>query len=394
MKIKCLISLCFLCFFLGACESSDKLPNKENSESTHEHTFNIDVWEYDTEWHWHPSNCGHAATTNPIRHIFSNVVTPPSYTAGGYTTHTCTVCGYSYTDSETDPLTHTYESGWHHDESTHWHACTDGGFEHLKSGEASHTFNDVVTPPSYTAGGYTTHTCTVCGYSYTDNYSFTITWKNWDGTVLTTMVVEEGEMPVYDGEKPNKESTTEYCYTFKGWSPEITTATENATYVATYNELEKWDGSYIQPSQLISVDSVYYYCINNAKELAFLSYANGDWLSYNYILTNDIILNDFILEYDENGLITSDVSNLHQWKMINNLSGAILGDGHYIYGLYINDNGDQSFINTISTDLEGLNFANSYVRSINGSCAGICLNSSGKTIRNCSFSGCVSVLRM
>ena len=290
---------------------------------------------------------------------------------------------------------HTYSSDWSYDGDYHWHAAT---CEHTyeKSNKERHSFTDTVVSPTYESKGYTLHTCTVCNYSFKDNYtdqlkrSFIITWQNWDGTELKSDVLEEGTMPSYSGEEPTRDSDSQYCYKFKGWTPEITKVTENATYVATFTELEIWDGSYVQPSQLKNIDGVYYYCINNAKELAYLSYASGDWLSYNYILNNDIVLNDFALEYDEDGLITSDTSNLNEWKMINSLVGTLEGDGHSIVGLYINASGKQSFINSISTDLNGINLVNSYIRSSTSNCAGICLNASSHTIRNCSFSGCVS----
>lgn len=34
-----------------------------------------------------------------------------------------------------------------------------------------HTLIEVVTPPTSTSQGYTTHTCTECGYSYIDSYT-------------------------------------------------------------------------------------------------------------------------------------------------------------------------------------------------------------------------------
>ena len=44
-------------------------------------------------------------------HAYEEVVTEPTCTAGGYTTHTCPVCGHSYTDSETGALGHNYVDG-------------------------------------------------------------------------------------------------------------------------------------------------------------------------------------------------------------------------------------------------------------------------------------------
>ena len=63
---------------------------------------------------------------------------------------------------------------------------------------------------------------------------YTITWKNWDGTVLGTTIVEHDATPVYSGETPTKESTAQYSYTFAGWSPELAAATADATYTAQF----------------------------------------------------------------------------------------------------------------------------------------------------------------
>ena len=70
-------------------------------------------------------------------HSYNSVVTAPTCTADGYTTHTCSVCGDTYKDSETSATGHNYTS--------------------------------VVTAPTCTTGGYTTHTCSVCEDTYKDN---------------------------------------------------------------------------------------------------------------------------------------------------------------------------------------------------------------------------------
>ncbi len=64
---------------------------------------------------------------------------------------------------------------------------------------------------------------------------FTITWKNYDGTVLETDTnVKQGSLPTYDGATPTKPSDAEYKYTFKGWDPEVKIATSDQVYTATY----------------------------------------------------------------------------------------------------------------------------------------------------------------
>lgn len=72
-------------------------------------------------------------------HSYTDVTVDSTCTEGGYTTHTCTECGYSYVDAETEALGHDYQAE--------------------------------VTPPTDTEQGYTTYTCTRCGHTYVDDYT-------------------------------------------------------------------------------------------------------------------------------------------------------------------------------------------------------------------------------
>lgn len=65
---------------------------------------------------------------------------------------------------------------------------------------------------------------------------YTITFANWDGTILQTIQVEEGQTPVYTGSTPTRPSDEQYNYTFNGWSPTITEAIQDITYTAQYTE--------------------------------------------------------------------------------------------------------------------------------------------------------------
>ena len=61
----------------------------------------------------HCSVCGEVTvaqtTVDALGHAYEAVVTEPTCEAGGYTTHTCSNCSDSYTDSQTEALGHDWE---------------------------------------------------------------------------------------------------------------------------------------------------------------------------------------------------------------------------------------------------------------------------------------------
>ncbi len=79
----------------------------------------------------------------------------------------------------------------------------------------------------------------------------TITWQDWDGSVLEIDKVNNGDIPTYNGQEPTRVSTPEYSYSFSGWTPEVKKATSDETYVATYSRTineytitwKNWDGT-------------------------------------------------------------------------------------------------------------------------------------------------------
>ena len=110
-------------------------------------------------------------------HDYEETVVEPTCTEGGYTTHTCSVCGDTYTDSETEALGHNMPHEWN---ITTKPTCTDPGEKQRKCTRCNytetetidptgHSYETVVTEPTCTEGGYTTYTCKKCGDSYTDD---------------------------------------------------------------------------------------------------------------------------------------------------------------------------------------------------------------------------------
>ena len=94
---------------------------------------------------------------------------------------------------------------------------------------------------TYTFKGWSPEVSEVTGdVTYTAEYTtatntYTVIWKNYDGTILETdEAVPYGTMPQYNGATPTKTGDAQYTYTFKGWSPEVSTVTGNVTYTAEY----------------------------------------------------------------------------------------------------------------------------------------------------------------
>ena len=104
------------------------------------------------------------------------MVTKPTCTDRGYTTHTCH-CGDTYVDNYTDALGHNL-SDWAEIKAP---SCTEKGterrdcsrcdyYETREVNAIGHSHSAVVTKPTCTDKGYTTHTCH-CGDTYVDNYT-------------------------------------------------------------------------------------------------------------------------------------------------------------------------------------------------------------------------------
>ena len=110
-------------------------------------------------------------------HSYKAVVTAPTCTAKGYTTHTC-ACGDSYVDTYTAALGHDWDSGTVTKQPTATETgvrtytctrCSETKTETIPKLTHEHSYKAVVTAPTCTAKGYTTHTC-ACGDSYVDTY--------------------------------------------------------------------------------------------------------------------------------------------------------------------------------------------------------------------------------
>jgi hypothetical protein len=67
--------------------------------------------------------------------------------------------------------------------------------------------------------------------------SYTVSFVNYDGTVLQSEVLDYGETPSYTGEIPARETDDSYIYEFDKWDKDIEAVTGETTYTATFKEI-------------------------------------------------------------------------------------------------------------------------------------------------------------
>lgn len=94
--------------------------------------------------------------------------------------------------------------------------------------------NDTTSKILTTSDAINSHSTTA---DSSTNYLFSVTWKNWDGTVLETDTnVLFGTIPEYNGDIPSKKSENNNIYynEFDGWDKEISKVLDNVIYTAKY----------------------------------------------------------------------------------------------------------------------------------------------------------------
>lgn len=107
--------------------------------------------------------------------------------------------------------------------------------------------------------------------TYTATYlktikTYTVVWKNWDGTVLETDAnVKYGTTPSFDkvGDPTRESDDPKYFYVFNGWDTAITPVTGHITYTATYTinihkytvTWQDWDGSILEIDRDVVYDT-------------------------------------------------------------------------------------------------------------------------------------------
>ncbi len=303
----------------------------------------------------------------PILHVhsYTDVVTDPTCTEQGYTTHTCSVCGDVYTDTYTAALGHDFTDYVSDENAT----CTVDGTKtaHCNRegcletdtvtdiGTKGHIITSIVTDPTCTEQGYTTHTCSVCGDVYTDTYTAAL------GHDFTDYVSDNNATCTVDGTKTahcNHAGCTETdTVTDVGsklghsfgqptyvWNGSQCTATRICTHDAKHVETETVTGTYVKDADAkCSVNEKGHY-LANFKNQAFSSQTTaansaektGTALTHYY---------EWIIDREAapgaEGCKHEECSYCHDIRNANTpipaLPSSVLGDLDEIEGIDIND---------------------------------------------------------
>ncbi len=143
------------------------------------------------------SRCGDSYTTDlvkPLGHDYKTVVIAPTCTAQGYTEHICNTCGHTYKDNYTAALGHIEVI----DKAVAATCTTDGKTEGKHCSRCGavivaqstvprlgHLYERVIKAPTCTEGGYDLYTCSRCGDDYKINFTMVL-GHNWVDATCTT----------------------------------------------------------------------------------------------------------------------------------------------------------------------------------------------------------------
>ncbi|MBQ2061430.1 MAG: InlB B-repeat-containing protein, partial [Oscillospiraceae bacterium] len=244
----------------------------------------------------------------------------------------CPLCGKYFSDAEARneitqastvlPATgnHSFGSWTTNNNGTHSRVCT--VCDTVETVNCSYT--DVVTPPTESSAGYTTHTCDVCGYSYTDSSvppigaGYTVSFSVPAGVspvaALSCAAGESVTLPA--AEAPEG-------YTFLGWVAEAydNVAVQPAVILT---------GSYA-PTADVTLLALYTYTEGGSGEASYelVATAPADW-SGNYVITYGTTTSMYLMKGvvpSSNGAnIENDVNAISYANAGVSLSGEVLSN--------------------------------------------------------------------
>lgn len=122
---------------------------------------------------------------------------------------------------------------------------------------------------------------------------YIIRW-NVDGHIVEEDICRYGETPSFDKPVPTRPSTTEFDFTFAGWTPEISKVTGDVTYVAVFDVFTKLQGLRIDKTAVfMDIDG-------EAVLTAIISPATASSKDVNWISSDESVA-----KVDVNGKVTA-----------------------------------------------------------------------------------------
>ena len=258
MKRKSIITVLALVLVLALSLSIFSACNKKHKYSSE--------WKFDEKTHWHECTAKkHTDTTEKTPHVFTwTEKTPAGFHTDKVEKGVCE-CGYETERTISGTATHTYGEEWKNDESGHWHDSTCDAtaptHDAIKGNFAAHTFDEgkVTKPADYGVVGEKKFTCTVCGYSYTQEID-ALGAKDNAISFANDLVDEktyDGLAFIIDPAKVNRKGDGEITITYKGENDTAfsETAPKNAgeyTVKATVKGTAEWKGGEITTTIMIN----------------------------------------------------------------------------------------------------------------------------------------------
>ena len=199
---------------------------------------------------------GGAITVKPVGGVYN----PPSNASSSL----------KYIGIRINPHTHAYGEWTSNNNGTHSRVCAECG----DTVTENCTYTDVVTAPTATAQGYTTHTCTVCGYSFVDSYvdplGYTVTFNVPAGVAAPAPVNAQAGASI-----TLPTAAAPAGYDFLGW------VTEDYINVVTLPDV--LSGSYTVNAD-ITLKALYSHTDTVAGGFALVTEAPDDWTG-SYVVT-------------------------------------------------------------------------------------------------------------
>lgn len=177
-------------------------------------------------------------------------------------------------------------------------------------------------------------------YTKKDIQSYTVTFKNYDGTILQTDSIEVEETPIYSNSIPTREQDDKYTYTFNGWTPSITEVYADIEYTATFSQTSLY---YKREDNKIYFGSYPQKLIDEANNEALINElnnitANKAWISYDYYVNSQITSFMYYIDvdYDNNGIFDYRGVYFTQYRPNNYLSESTNNSYQYENGYLTN----------------------------------------------------------